>query len=173
MQPARVWLTDTALSAMEAEAERADPDETGGMLLGWDNPDMEEFVIAVVLGPGPGADHRRTTFRPDAEWQQVELERLYLATDGKLTFLGDWHVHPAGGFGLSRRDRKTMAMVAVTEDARCPHPITVLLAGTPNSSYRRGAWVWSSRPWPRIYGQVTEVPLYVWGTGSADRFWEL
>lgn len=140
MRPARVWLTDTALSAMETEAERTHPDETGGMLLGWDNPDREEFVIASALGPGPKAEHRRTTFRPDARWQQGELERMYIATDGKVTFLGDWHVHPCGGLGLSRRDRKTMAKVAASAEARTPHPITVLLAGAPGGTYQRGVW---------------------------------
>jgi integrative and conjugative element protein (TIGR02256 family) len=172
VQPARVWLSDTALAGMQAEAARYDPDETGGMLLGWEDPDKQELVIAQTLGPGPNADHRRVTFRPDADWQQHELERIYLATDGKLTFLGDWHVHPAGGLGLSRRDRKTMAKVAVTEEARCPHPVTVLLAGEPEGTYQLGAWVWSPRTWPWVYGQVTEIPLCVWTTDETDRFWE-
>lgn len=96
-----------------------------------------------------------------------------MATDGKLTFLGDWHVHPEGGLGLSRRDRKTMAKVATCSDARCPHPITILLAGPDDELYRMGAWTWSPRPWPRIYGEAVPVSLSLWEPSPRQRFWEL
>ncbi len=140
------------------------------MLLGWDDPGRKQVVVATLLGPGPRAEHNRATFRPDGTWQQAQLDQIYPRTDGKLTFLGDWHVHPAGGLGISRRDRKTMALVALSRDARCPHPI--LLAASTDGSFRTGAWTWSPRRWPRLYGDAVRLDLSVWEPAAAERFWD-
>lgn len=64
-----LWLSDAVWDDMVAEAGRAAPDETGGMLLGWENPDRDEIVVSAIVGPGPRATHSRLRFRPDAEWQ--------------------------------------------------------------------------------------------------------
>lgn len=140
MQDPVVWITDQTVAAMTAEAERCHPYETGGMLLGWMNDDRHELVVVTVLGPGPEAEHERVRFRPDADWQQRHLDDTYVRTDGRVTFVGDWHVHPEGGFGMSRRDRKTMGSTATDPDARCPHPVMALLARTADDEYRVGAW---------------------------------
>lgn len=115
-----IWLTEDVADAMVAEAERTAPDETGGMLLGWDNPERDEIVVATSIGPGPDATHRLTTFHPDGAWQQAQLDVEYEKSEGRITYLGDWHVHPRGGFGMSRQDRRTMARTASHGDARCP-----------------------------------------------------
>ncbi|MEX1112942.1 MAG: Mov34/MPN/PAD-1 family protein [Patescibacteria group bacterium] len=122
-----VWVNRSAVADMVAEAERAHPDETGGMRLGWTNLDRKEVVVATTVGPGPIAEHHPTRFAPDADWQQTHLDAVYRRTSTKITYLGDWHVHPQGGFGMSRRDRRTMAHTANAPEARCPHPLMALL----------------------------------------------
>ncbi len=156
---------------MRQEAARAHPHETGGMLLGWNNKERNEIVVAASIGPGPKAGHTRASFRPDGAWQQVELERMYSRTDGKLTFLGDWHVHPAGGPAMSRRDRKTLAHVARTPEARCSTPVTVLLARAPDDTYCVGAWM-RRRRWSLLARRTMELDVTQWETTSAERFWE-
>jgi integrative and conjugative element protein (TIGR02256 family) len=166
-----VWIADSAVTAMTAEGDRCHPYETGGMLLGWVNDDRKEVVVVMVLGPGPLAEHEHVRFRPDAEWQQQHLDDVYKCTDGRVTFLGDWHVHPNGGFGMSRRDRKTMSHIAATPDARCPHPVMALLARTPDDGYRLGAWAWSPSVLPFHAGHATPLEVRDWSPSPKEAFW--
>lgn len=170
MQRPTVWVADAAVAAMTAEATGRHPLETGGMLLGWVNEDRNEVVVATVLGPGPEAEHERTRFRPDSGWQQRRLDHIYEATEGRITFVGDWHVHPAGGFGMSRRDRRTMGHTAATPDARCPQPVMALLARSPNG-YRLGGWTWRPSPVPFHVGHAEPLDVRQWAPSPDEAFW--
>jgi len=156
---------------MTAEAIRAHPDETGGMLLGWDNPNRNEIVVATIIGPGPGARHRPTSFASDGIWQQTQLDAIYRHTDGRITYLGDWHVHPNGGFGMSRRDRKTMAAIAGDPGARCPAPLMALLAPGAKDRYHFGVWTWHSTKVLFSYGVAVALIVRGWEPTPADAFW--
>ena len=169
MSTPTIWLSDKALAEMLREASRAHPDETGGMLLGWSNPSRNESAIALATGPGPRAVHRPTSFNLDGEWQQEQLDLVYLRTDGRLTFLGDWHVHPSGGLGLSRRDRRTLALTARDSGSRCPSPLSVLLARR-SDAYELAAWRWTPSRWP-LGGQPSEVQVKRWRIRTEDRHW--
>jgi integrative and conjugative element protein (TIGR02256 family) len=154
-----LWLNLTALDGMIVEADRAAPHETGGMLLGWENDKRNEIVVAMIVGPGPNALHTPTAFQPDAEWQQERLDAEYERSAGRVTYLGDWHVHPRGGFGMSRRDRRTMAKTARHADARCPYPLMGLIACT-DDSYQVGVWRWAPTRW-RPFKRGTAIALAV------------
>ncbi len=167
-----VWIADTAAAAMRAEAERAHPDETGGMLLGWTNPDENLTAVCTVTGPGPTATHNPTSFEPDTAWQQQHLDAIYAATDGAITFIGDWHTHPSGGFGMSRRDRRTMRHTARTTAARTPHPLMGLLARTADDTYRLGIWTWAPSIVPFSQGTATPLDVRSWTPTPDDQFWD-
>lgn len=137
------WVNEGVIYEMASEADRAAPNETGGMILGWENEHRNEVVVLAVTGAGPNATHTPTSFHPDGAWQQQQLDAAYGHSNGIVTYLGDWHVHPAGGFGMSRRDRRTMARTAVHGDARCPRPLMALLARSPDR-YLFGVWVWEA-----------------------------
>lgn len=128
LEPARVWLTLSALEAMELEASLRAPDESGGMLLGYRQRDSQ-VAITAVTGPGPRAVHRRSSFVPDGKWQQAELARIYEESGRVTTYLGDWHSHPRGAAVPSVRDLKTARRVARRRRARTRRPITLILAG--------------------------------------------
>jgi integrative and conjugative element protein (TIGR02256 family) len=166
-----LWLNEAALAEMIAEADRACPDETGGMLLGWENDERQEIVVTTIVGPGPNAVHSPAAFQPDAEWQQQHLDAHYERSAGRITYLGDWHVHPRGGFGMSRRDRRTMAKTARHTDARCPHPLMGLVAWT-DDSYRVGVWRWAPTWWPPFgLGMATALTLSEWKPTVDEARW--
>lgn len=167
-----VWIADTAAAAMRREAERAHPNETGGMLLGWSNPDENLVAVATVVGPGPTATHLPTRFVPDGTWQQTHLEHVYSATGGQVTFVGDWHSHPSGGFGMSRQDRQTMRQTARTPEARIRHPLMGLLARTPDGDYRLGVWRWRRSRMPFAYGRADALEVRPWVPTSDERLWD-
>lgn len=133
----RLWLAESVLVVLREIADQHCPLETGGMLLGYEAKNGEA-VVSAVIGPGPKAKHSRFRFVPDAKYQQAELENHFYKTDGRETYLGDWHTHPLGSCHLSVVDKWTLARIARTPSSGTQHPIMAILCGS-NADWQIGA----------------------------------
>lgn len=122
---------------MQSLAQQKFPLETGGMLVGYIADDGTP-VVTSIIGPGPGATHKRFKFVPDGAFQQSLLEMHYWETNGRETYIGDWHTHPKGSPSLSFLDRKTLARIALTPASDISNPIMVILGGG-KESWQLGA----------------------------------
>lgn len=122
-----LWLDRRVGDDIVARSEASFPLETGGLLVGY----MTEQgpVVTALIGAGPSATATSTSFLPDAQAQQLELNDIYLRTQGQDTYLGDWHSHPAGLSAMSRRDRRTLASIARHPRARLARPVMLIAAG--------------------------------------------
>ncbi len=152
-------MADDVCGAMAAEAERAFPDETGGVLLGYWLKDGKQVIVTQMVGPGPNSVHRRTSFVPDTDYHEREIARLYEEAGRLITYLGDWHTHPLGRAYLSKRDRRTLRGIATHDDARAPQPIMAILAG--GSPWKLRIWAFKQ---PKILKAIRSqriVPLRV------------
>ena len=157
-----MWWAAAALEAALREAQRAYPLETGGLLLGWTS-EPGAVVITQVIGPGPRATHRATSFTPDAGWQERQLADAYEQAGRRLQYLGDWHSHPRGTIRLSGTDRATLRHIAHERQARAAHPVMAVLAGGP-------LWQVAVRQHVRRRGAPRRLRLQVWeppGQGAA------
>lgn len=146
-----LWIADVALAEMRALATRHAPLETGGVLLGY-TADNQQVVVTWQIGPGPQAKHRRLRFRPDYDYQQTELERHFERTEGRETYLGDWHTHPSGECALSWLDKRVLARIASSASSGTRRPIMIILADI-GAQWRAGAMQLPSstlwfRTWP-------------------------
>lgn len=65
-----VWLPAWARDAMVDAASEKEPDETGGVLLGYEVSNKRMVVVTDVVGPGPRARYSRARFEPDGRWQE-------------------------------------------------------------------------------------------------------
>ena len=155
----KLWLPTDAWDFMKANADEKAPKETGGILFGYWIDRFGEVVVSEIIGPGPDAEHERSHFRPDADYQESELARLYEEYGRLHTYLGDWHTHPIGGAYLSRKDRRTLRNIARYEPARAPFPIMAVMARE-RIDWTVLAWRWPGRGprWPS-YPRF-EVELY-------------
>lgn len=108
----------------------------------------EQIVVEHVIGPGPRAKHERARFEPDGRWQQDELARLFYDSEGRSTYLGDWHSHPSGGRLPSARDLKTARSISRRRSSRTKTPLMVIVAGGVHRS-------WSIAP-TRFYDGVLD-----------------
>lgn len=124
----RFWIPKPTYLQMCALGELSFPLETGGMLLGY-IADNRDVVVTAIIGPGPKAIHRRYGFVPDAGYQQAELSAHHLITNGRETYLGDWHTHPRGGTALSPVDKRTLTRIACTASSGIGEPIMAILGG--------------------------------------------
>lgn len=143
--PVEVHVYDEALAAMVLEGQRCYPNETGGLLLGHWVPGQRTVEVHAVVGPGPRAEHHRTSFLPDWAWQQREVARLYAASGRTLAYLGDWHTHPDGPLRPSWMDRMAAMSIARAPEARAPTPILLILALRRAEEPQVGAWLYERR----------------------------
>jgi integrative and conjugative element protein (TIGR02256 family) len=118
--------------ALTREAARAYPYETGGVLMGYQG-ENDTVVITTIIGPGLNARHAHQAFVPDHEYHANEVAKIYSASGGRWTYLGDWHSHPGGSAHLSWRDRSTLRRIARSSDARVPHPLMLVVCGQSES----------------------------------------
>jgi integrative and conjugative element protein (TIGR02256 family) len=125
-----VWLTRNVVADLIAEAERALPNETGGVLLGY-RAENDTRVVMAIVGPGPRAHHARDHFEPDQSYQEMAIARVYAESAHMWTYLGDWHTHPGSDARPSRRDLRTLRHIANAKEARVPQPIMLIAAGPP------------------------------------------
>lgn len=120
-----VWLGNGIAEDLLYQAERWDPLETGGVLLGWRSPG--HVCVTNIVGPEPTAHHTETSFVPDAVWQAEQIGQLYAASGRRLAYLGDWHTHPGAAPVPSPRDIQTLYSIAQHPSARCPQPIMIII----------------------------------------------
>lgn len=124
------WVRRSVFESMLSEAERCQPNETGGCLLGYWATSSEEIVITDSVGPGPAAKHAKRRFEPDHEWQASIIAAIYRKSRYLFTYLGDWHSHPySPNSGLSWQDRRTLRKIASYAPARAPVPVMAIIAG--------------------------------------------
>lgn len=143
MSRVRICIPERVIAAMCREADRRFPKESGGVLLGYVDPDNAKQVeVLKQIGPGPDARHETHRFEPDGEWQARRIAAAYENSGRLVTYLGDWHSHPRGGQMPSALDRSTARKIAESSEARAPHPLIVIAHGGPTAwdltAYRRG-----------------------------------
>lgn len=121
----RLWISATVLETVAAEAEAWAPDETGGVLMGYEAEGG--LVVTRLVGGGPNAVRSANGFAPDEQFQLAEIGRIYEESGRINTFIGDWHSHPGGSPFYSNLDRHAMRTVSRSETARCPRPLMMIL----------------------------------------------
>jgi integrative and conjugative element protein (TIGR02256 family) len=166
-----LWLSQDAIDEIVDEAQKMLPNETGGILLGWEHHDRCEIVIVSIIGPGAGAVHAPTAFRPDASWQDQQLAEIYERSGRRVTYLGDWHVHPLGGGALSRRDRRTLHRIATSSEARAPRPLMGILSLVPEPSFSLWRWQPHLRLQKIVIGWPKRLAWRVWRPSQAEVIW--
>lgn len=134
-----VRMSRKLLSLCEAEVSSAFPFESGGVLMG---RRLEESLWQIdhVVGPGPNAKHERFRFIPDLPWQHERIAERFYKTNGRSTYLGDWHSHPGASHGrLSQKDKSAIKTIIQAPEAGCKSPLMMILwSGEPR---------WHATPW--------------------------
>lgn len=123
-----VWVSEKVLTAMFDEAWNKYPNETGGLIFGYEDEAGAQSVVTEVVGPGPEAWHGPKRFEPDTEFHEIVAARIYKASGRRHTYLGDWHTHPDGVSALSARDRTTLRSIARDQRARLRMALMAVLS---------------------------------------------
>lgn len=138
-----IWLPSWAMDTMIEDAERWEPQETGGALVGYEI--TGGAVITDLVDAGPEAVREASAFTPDADYQLAEIGRLYTASGRVNTYIGDWHTHPDASPAYSRVDLAAMKTVSRSAESRCAFPLMLILGG--KEKWDLIAWRYQPRPW--------------------------
>ena len=88
----RVVCTLTVLTALEASARRAAPNETGGILTGWREGSM--VVVQHALRIDDATAQRATYQRRHQAAEEALIRHLRHVDDPRVGYVGEWHTHP-------------------------------------------------------------------------------
>lgn len=134
-----VRMSRKLLCLCEAEVSNTFPLESGGVLMGR-RLDKSLWQIDHVIGPGTNAVHGRFHFIPDLQWQHERIAERFYETNGRSTYLGDWHSHPSASHGkLSQKDKDAIKTIIQAPEAKCESPLMMILwSGEPE---------WHAQPW--------------------------
>lgn len=124
-----IFIHKSLIKLILKEVKMHYPLETGGMLLGY--LEDKNYYIMDLIDCGPDAVHKCDYFLPDGKYQQPILEQKYYKSNGKITFLGDWHSHPDGDSYLSKLDKKTLKNISEDEGAQITEPIFIIIGTSP------------------------------------------
>jgi integrative and conjugative element protein (TIGR02256 family) len=113
----------------------ARPYEVGGWLLGYWAEDHSSVFVTHATPPASkgtpfgvrisGCGHRKLF---DQAWD---------ASDGLVTFLGDWHTHPGSPPYPSARDEAALVQLATSVKFDTPEPL-IAIVSTPRYPWRQG-----------------------------------
>jgi integrative and conjugative element protein (TIGR02256 family) len=161
--PVLIWLPRNWHQQCVEDAALWFPLETGGVLMGYWNGNTA--VVTNLIGAGPNAVRETHNFEPDQTWQLERIAQHYTASQGRETYLGDWHTHPNAKSGqLSGLDRRVLRAILEKPEARTPRPIMMIVFGT-NESWEVAAWLCLPAKRRRLWWQVptiVEINLRVW-----------
>jgi integrative and conjugative element protein (TIGR02256 family) len=167
-----LFVHDAVLSRLSSIDAR--PWEVGGWLLGYWAEDLSSLFVTHLTPPTSGRPWKVTI---SGRGHRRYFDEAWDASGGVVTFLGDWHTHPAAPATPSRRDREAVVKLATEPDYGTPRPL-VAIVKTPR-------WPWQrSVSHPRFYlgddqgetaelvprsteelpGAAARVPRWLWPT---------
>ncbi len=82
---------------MKEEFNKACPKETGGVVLGYISMSLKSFVIVDIIVDIAGSQQQTYKYVNGTVGLKDEIKRIEKDSGNKITMLGTWHTHPAGG----------------------------------------------------------------------------
>jgi integrative and conjugative element protein (TIGR02256 family) len=167
----RLYVSTATIERIGALPAR--PWEVGGWLLGYSDEEQGAIVVTHATPPSRGTPF---SIRISGRRHRRYFDQAWSASDGHVTFLGDWHTHPGGLAIPSERDEEAMHQIAADPDFG-EGPTLIAIAAT--GRWRRPASVetrfyilgddFPRRLHPRLLDQLPppadRVPAWSWSRG--------
>lgn len=127
-----VQLPSSELRNMKRLCNKANPCETGGILIGHYSPDNHSAIITkVTAAPSQSKATHNRFFRSNVGILKI-LDKLWI--NGEY-YLGEWHYHPNATPQPSHIDIDSMKAIANNQNLHCPEPILIIIGGNAQSGW--------------------------------------
>lgn len=122
-----IYIPKSLAGSMQAEIEKNNSIETGGVLAGFYS-DTRKIQITHVSGPGPKAIMEATRFYKDVKYCQDFLNKIYNETAGKSVYAGEWHFHPSKNNNPSNIDLMSLSEISNQNKYLLDEPIMIIFS---------------------------------------------
>lgn len=102
------------------------PWEVGGWLLGYWSEDLRSVMLTHATPPALRGTAFGVTI--SGTGHRDKFNAAWAASDGLITFIGDWHTHPGGPTVPSQQDQRAMRQLAEDADYGTPIPVIAIAA---------------------------------------------
>ena len=92
----KLFIDEGAISQMQLLREEALPNETGGILLGYYDFNVNSVVVIAGMPPPGDSKHSQTGFERGILGVKESVEAAAIRTAGIVGYIGEWHSHPPG-----------------------------------------------------------------------------
>lgn len=146
-----VSVSEEVLAGIIGDRHEAGHQETGGILVGaWDRQTRQGYVVRCFTPP-PDSVSMPSGFIRGAEGVYQELAEVQRRTANNLTYVGEWHTHPAGMRSAPSQDDRILLRWIAANLIYLDVPPMMLIAG------EDGLRILLGRPDGRILGQALMV----------------
>jgi len=135
-----VVIGEHEASQLFCYCQAAGDNETGGILIGHYNDQLDRALVTKVTGPPGDSRAGRAFFVRGTRGLQRLINRLWRSKSSY--YLGEWHFHPQGDGTPSGVDRDQMERIAKSPAYLCPEPILLIVANQPGASWAIRAFVY-------------------------------
>ena len=118
-----LYISNETLCKIKEQLSHYYPDEFGGVFVGYKEGNLT--IIDDVLIPDD-FENGRTVFIRHPGTLNDRLELIFNKTDGKITYIGEWHSHPNAQALPSLTDINAMDKIAKDQKIRNSNPILMI-----------------------------------------------
>lgn len=122
-----VSLSREAYEQMICYSDKANPYETGGVLIGNYSTNQTTANILQITPPPRYSTHQKYSFHRSSTGLKKNLDSMW--NQGQY-YLGEWHYHPNTSAVPSYTDLKQMFALSNNNNLKCPEPILIIIGGS-------------------------------------------
>lgn len=142
-----ITISKNVYEEMLCHCDKANPYETGGILIGNYSDDQTTANIIQITSVPKKSKHFKYNFYRSSKGLKEVLDLLW---DKGQYYLGEWHYHPNSSAEPSNVDKKQMLKLSQDKKLNCPEPILVIIGGN-NVGWEKSV---------RIYVNNKELIMY-------------
>lgn len=105
---------------------KANPYETGGVLIGNYSQDQTTANILQITPPPKNSKHAKYSFHRGSSGLKKILDTAW---NQRQYYLGEWHYHPNFSAHPSNTDLRQMITLSKKNGLKCPEPILIIIGG--------------------------------------------
>jgi integrative and conjugative element protein (TIGR02256 family) len=125
----KVTICQKALTFMQDLIKQDPKVETGGVMAGIID-EAGNTIVTHASDPGPKAVKSTTKFEKDVEYCQTFLDDIYIESNQKTVYVGEWHSHPSINNHPSGTDIKSLSEIAVQKEYLTDSPAMIIFSNT-------------------------------------------
>lgn len=123
----QIRISAGAAETMSALLRRHSPSETGGILVGRIAAPRKTIYVTRLVPAPPDSRGTPWVFTRGIEKLPEAIEEVHRRTGGLLTYVGEWHTHPAGGSDLSDTDKgAVISLRSILDQVGLPTLVTIV-----------------------------------------------